>query len=51
VNSHGRRVRGQLADCNYDAIIPAVREHLTVFVKDEPGALAFPGANGTTILA
>ena len=29
-----------------DAIIPALREHLSVFVKDDPGALVFPGAKG-----
>ncbi len=29
-----------------DAIIPALREHLSVFVKDEPGAPVFPGAKG-----
>ncbi len=28
------------------AIIPVLREHLSIFVKDEPGALAFPGAMG-----
>ena len=33
----GRRVVGIP-----DAIIPALREHLAVFVKDEPGALVFP---------
>jgi len=37
----GRRVVGIP-----DAIIPALREHLSIFVKDEPGALAFPGAMG-----
>ncbi len=37
----GRRVVGIP-----DAIIPALREHLAVFVKDEPGALVFPGAKG-----
>jgi integrase len=26
-----------------DAIIPTLREHLSVYVKDEPGALVFPG--------
>jgi integrase len=25
---------------------PAVREHLSILVKDEPGALVFPGAKG-----
>jgi hypothetical protein len=29
-----------------DAIIPALRAHMSVFVKDEPGALVFPGAMG-----
>ncbi len=29
-----------------DAIIPALREHLSIFAKDEPGALVFPGAKG-----
>jgi integrase len=29
-----------------DAIIPALREHLAVFVKEEPGALVFPGQMG-----
>jgi integrase len=28
------------------AIIPILSEHLSVFVKDEPGALVFPGAKG-----
>jgi integrase len=28
------------------AIVPVLREHLAVFVKDEPGALVFPGAKG-----
>jgi integrase len=28
------------------AIIPALREHLSIFVKAEPGALVFPGAMG-----
>ena len=37
----GRRVVGIP-----DAIIPALREHLAVFVQDEPGALVFPGAKG-----
>lgn len=37
----GRRVVGIP-----DAIIPALREHLSIFVKDEPGALVFPGAQG-----
>jgi integrase len=29
-----------------DAIIPALRDHLAVFVKNEPGALVFPGVKG-----
>ena len=29
-----------------DAIITALQNHLSVFVKDEPGALVFPGAMG-----
>ncbi len=29
-----------------DAIIPALREHLGIFVRDEPGALVFPGQMG-----
>jgi integrase len=37
----GRRVVGIP-----QAVIPVLREHLTVYVKDEPGALAFPGAQG-----
>ena len=37
----GRRVVGVP-----DAIIPALSEHLAVSVKDEPGALVFPGARG-----
>jgi integrase len=28
------------------AIIPLLREHLTIYVKDESGALVFPGAMG-----
>jgi integrase len=28
------------------AVIPVMREHLSVFVKDEPGALVFPGVMG-----
>jgi integrase len=28
------------------SILPALREHLSIFVKDEPGALVFPGAKG-----
>jgi integrase len=37
----GRRVVGIP-----QAIIPLLREHLTIYVKDEPGALVFPGAMG-----
>jgi integrase len=37
----GRRVVGIP-----DVIIPALREHLAVFVGAEPGSLAFPGAKG-----
>jgi integrase len=37
----GRRVVGVP-----QAIIPILREHLSIFVKDEPGALVFPGAKG-----
>ena len=37
----GRRVVGIP-----QAIIPVLREHLSVFVKDEPGALVFPGVQG-----
>ena len=37
----GRRVVGIP-----QAIIPVLREHLSVFVKDEPGALVFPGVDG-----
>jgi hypothetical protein len=37
----GRRVVGIP-----DAIIPVLREHLAAFVKDEPGALVFPGPLG-----
>ena len=37
----GRRVVGIP-----QAIIPVLREHLSVFVKDEPGALVFPGVMG-----
>ena len=37
----GRRVVGIP-----DVIIPALREHLSAFVKDEPGALVFPGQQG-----
>ena len=28
------------------AIIPVLRKHLSIFVKDKPGALAFPGVMG-----
>jgi hypothetical protein len=41
VSKAGRRVVGVP-----DAIIPVLREHLAVFVKDELGALVFPGARG-----
>jgi hypothetical protein len=27
-------------------IIPVLREHPAIYAKDEPGALAFPGAMG-----
>ena len=37
----GRRVVGVP-----DAIIPTLRDHLSVYVKDEPGALVFPGVRG-----
>jgi integrase len=37
----GRRVVGIP-----QAIIPILREHLSVFAKDEPGALVFPGVMG-----
>ncbi|HEY6315285.1 MAG TPA: tyrosine-type recombinase/integrase [Streptosporangiaceae bacterium] len=37
----GRRIVGIPA-----AIVPALREHLATFAKDDPGALAFPGAKG-----
>lgn len=37
----GRRVVGIPA-----AIVPALREHLSIFTTDEPGALVFPGAKG-----
>ena len=37
----GRRVVGVP-----DAIIPTLRDHLSVYVKDEPGALVFPGVKG-----
>jgi integrase len=37
----GRRVVGIP-----DAIIPALREHLSIFAKEDPVALVFPGAKG-----
>ena len=37
----GRRVVGIP-----QVIIPVLREHLSIYAKDEPGALAFPGAQG-----
>jgi integrase len=37
----GHRVVGVLA-----AILPALREHLSVFVRPEAGALVFPGVQG-----
>jgi integrase len=37
----GRRVVGIP-----EVIVPALREHLAVFTKDDPGALVFPGAMG-----
>jgi hypothetical protein len=37
----GRRVVGIP-----EAIVPALRDHLSVFVEDEPGALVFPGQRG-----
>jgi integrase len=37
----GRRVVGIP-----QAIIPVLREHLSIFVRDEPGALVFPGVMG-----
>jgi integrase len=40
----GRRVVGIP-----DAIIPALREHLAVFVGPDPGSLVFPGANGGSL--
>ncbi len=39
--SAGRRVVGVP-----DAIIPTLRDHLWVYVKDEPGALVFPRVRG-----
>lgn len=41
VRARTRRVVGIPA-----VIIPALREQLSIFVKDEPGALVFPGAKG-----
>ena len=32
--------------CVPKAIIPILRQHLSIFVKAEPGALVFPGAMG-----
>jgi integrase len=40
----GRRVVGIPA-----AIIPGLTAHLAIYVKDEPGALVFPGVNGGPI--
>jgi len=40
----GRRVVGIPA-----AIIPALREHMAIFTKPEPGALVFPGAKGVPL--
>ena len=40
----GRRVVGIPA-----AIIPELALHLAIYVKDEPGALVFPGAKGGPI--
>ena len=40
----GRRVVGIPA-----AILPVSEEHLSIFTKDEPGALVFPGAKGGPI--
>jgi len=37
----GRRIVGIPA-----AIVPALREHLAIFARDEPGALVFPGVMG-----
>ena len=37
----GRRVVGIPA-----GIIPALQEHLSIFARDEPGALVFPGSKG-----
>ncbi len=39
----GRRVVGIP-----DAIVPVLREHLSIFVEDEPGALVFPGLERVT---
>jgi integrase len=40
----GRRVVGIP-----ESIIPDLRDHLAVYVKNEPGALVFPGVNGGPI--
>jgi integrase len=37
----GRRVLGIP-----DAVVPTLRDHLSAFVKDEPGALVFTGVRG-----
>jgi integrase len=37
----GRRIVGIPA-----VIVPVLREHMTVFTNDDPGALVFPGAKG-----
>jgi integrase len=37
----GRRVVGVP-----QAVIPVLHEHQSIFVKDEPGALVFPGVQG-----
>jgi integrase len=42
--STGRRVVGIPA-----AIIPDLTQHVAIYVKDEPGALVFPGARGGPI--
>ena len=38
----GRRVVGIPT-----SIVPALREHMAIYVKDEPGALVFPGVMGS----
>jgi hypothetical protein len=38
--------QGAAARSGAALIIPALRENLSIFVKDEPGALVFPGAKG-----